>query len=384
MDDSQISTKATRIDDAADGRFDALMAAAVDAIILIDGTGAIEEFSKAASQMFGYARQEVLGRNVKVLMPDPYKSSHDQYIENYLDSGTPKIIGIGREVQAQHKNGSVFPIYLSVGEVKVGPGVRFVGIIRDISAQKSAELEMREQREKLAHVTRLSTMGEMAAGIAHEVNQPLTAIATYSSASKRMIGKDQPNLDELGVLLDKISAQALRAGEVISRLRSFVKKKKSEYQRLDLNALVRDTLLLAEVDARHHNTGLVVTLEPSPLLVLADAVQIQQVLLNLVRNAIEAVASASGQPNSIEIKTTASEEFAGVSVIDQGPGVDDTILAELFEPFVTTKESGMGMGLSISRTIVQAHAGEFKYAPNENGGSVFSFRLPRAATGSDS
>lgn len=361
-----------------DGRFDALMQAAVDGIVLIDSQGIIEEFSRAACKLFGYEREEMLGRNIKVLMPEPYRAEHDQYISNYLNSGQPKIIGIGREVEAKRKDGSVFPVDLAVGEVKEGANIRFVGIIRDISARKAAELEMREQRERLAHVTRLSTMGEMAAGIAHEVNQPLTAIATYSNASKRMIKADKPKLQELTELLDKISTQALRAGEVIRRLRSFVKKRSSEYEQVDLNTLVNESATLAEVDARHHKVALRITLADAPLLVLADTVQIQQVLLNLVRNAIEAaVAVTAAEERRVEIVTSGSDQSACVEVLDNGPGLDQEILANLFQPFQTTKETGMGMGLSISRTIVQAHAGVLKYRPGANQGSCFFFELPR-------
>lgn len=383
MNDGQPTNRGAEAAEPVDGRFDALMEAAVDGIVLIDERGQIEEFSRAACELFGYTREEVLGRNVNVLMPEPYRAEHDHYISNYLESGEPKIIGIGREVQARRKDGTVFPVDLAVGEVKEASKVRFVGIIRDVSARKRAELEMREARERLAHVTRLSTMGEMAAGIAHEVNQPLTAIATYSNAGRRMLGAAQPNAEELTEMLEKISAQALRAGEVIRKLRSFVKKRSSEYEQVDLNALVGECATLAEVDARHHDVALHITLDPAPLLVLADAVQIQQVLLNLVRNAIEAVASANKKERLVRILTSGDGQLARVAVLDNGPGVPDEVLNHLFEPFQTTKESGMGMGLSISRTIIQAHAGVLKYARDDDGTSRFYFEVPRISAESE-
>ncbi len=360
----------------ADGRFDALMEAAVDAIVLIDARGTILEFSRAATEMFGYSSQEVIGKNVSILMPQPYRSEHDQYIQKYLETGNARIIGLGREVEAQAKSGRVFPVDLAVGEVGGKSSARFVGIIRDITARKASELEMREQRERLAHVTRLSTMGEMAAGIAHEVNQPLTAIATYSNASRRMLKTGNPALSELEELLDKISAQALRAGEVIRRLRGFVKKRAGVFTLTSVNELVQEIAELAEVDADHHRVALVLKLCSKNPIILADEVQIQQVLLNLIRNAIEAVAPMDIANRVVAIKITQDEDRARVEVVDRGPGIDAAVARNLFLPFQTTKDSGMGLGLSISRSIIEAHKGELGFRKNPKGGTIFHFDLP--------
>lgn len=360
----------------ATARFDALLDAAVDAIIVIDSRGAIEAFSRAATEIFGYALHEVAGKNVNMLMPDPYRHEHDDYIQNYLQTGNAKIIGIGREVSARRKDGSVFPIDLAVGEVHDGSEMRFVGIIRDISARKASELEMRQQRERLAHVTRLSTMGEMAAGIAHEVNQPLTAIATYSNASRRMLASSDADLPELSDLLEKISAQAIRAGEVIRRLRRFLKKREGEYETLSLNELVHDIAALAEVDARHHNVKLIIETGEEDVLVLVDAVQIQQVLLNLVRNGIEAMATEDHADKSVSIRLISDSANARVEVIDRGQGIEDSMRDRLFTPFQTTKSFGMGMGLTISRSIIKAHKGMLAFKDNPGGGSIFYFELP--------
>lgn len=270
----------------------------------------------------------------------------------------------------------MFPIDLAVGEVHDGSEMRFVGIIRDISARKASELEMRQQRERLAHVTRLSTMGEMAAGIAHEVNQPLTAIATYSNASRRMLASSDADLPELSDLLEKISAQAIRAGEVIRRLRRFLKKREGEYETLSLNELVHDIAALAEVDARHHNVKLIIETGEEDVLVLVDAVQIQQVLLNLVRNGIEAMATEDHADKSVSIRLISDSANARVEVIDRGQGIEDSMRDRLFTPFQTTKSFGMGMGLTISRSIIKAHKGMLAFKDNPGGGSIFYFELP--------
>lgn len=376
---SEISLEELR--QSSDGRFDALLEAIVDAIIVINADGVIEEFSAAATRMFGYEREQVIGQNVSILMPEPYRSNHDDYIANYVRSGDAKIIGLGREVKGLRKDGTIFPIELAVGEVKDNVAPKFVGIIRDISDRKAAELEAREQRERLAHVTRLSTMGEMAAGIAHEVNQPLTAITTYANAGERILGAKAPDLESLRSILSKLSAQALRAGEVIRRLRSFVSKREGQYEVLPINAIANETVILAEVDSRHHDVQL--RLEPSPdsPRVLVDAIQIQQVILNLIRNAIEAVASAEGANRCVTIRVSELTDTARVEIIDQGAGLAAGVYKNLFMPFQTTKDSGMGMGLSISRSIVEAHQGSLSYRKNPSGGAIFYFDLPLAERG---
>lgn len=362
----------------ANARFAALLDAAVNAIIVIDKTGHIEVFSRAAMEMFGYSSEEMLGKNVSALMPAPYRQDHDRYIKNYLATGKARIIGIGREVVATRKDGSMFPIELSVGEVHDGTEPRFVGIIRDISVRKIVETEMRQQRDKLAHVTRLSTMGEMAAGIAHEVNQPLTAIAAYSNACRRMIGAKSPDPEEIGILLDKISTQAMRAGEVIRRLRGFVKKHEGELEIYSVNELVREVAALAEVDAHNRGIELGMDLADEELPVLIDPVQIQQVLLNLVRNSIDALEPDHNHDQPVMIRSFRDEQMVMLEVIDSGHGIDEAVRDKLFTPFMTTKSSGMGLGLSISRSIINAHKGALLFRENPRGGSIFYFNLPIA------
>ena len=364
-----------------DGRFEALMRAIVDAIVVIDSKGAIREFNEAAIGMFGYKPAEVIGKNVSILMPEPYRSAHDRYINNYLETGKAKIIGIGREVQGLRKDGSVFPIELAVGEVAGESEPQFVGIIRDISARKAAELEARDQRERLAHVTRLSTMGEMAAGIAHEVNQPLTAIATYANAGERMLAAHEPDLPGIAKVLDKLSAQAVRAGEVIRRLRSFVKKREGQYELVCANELAHETTQLAEVDSHHHGIKLSLEKCEGNPEILADTVQIQQVILNLIRNAIESTAAQSTGEAKVCVRLERMADKVRVEIIDRGAGLDTSVSENLFMPFQTTKDSGMGLGLSISRSIIEAHKGTLAYRANPEGGAIFYFDLPVAERG---
>ena len=267
----------------------ALLDAAVDAIIVIDDRGAITTFNAAAERLFGYAAAEVLGKPVDLLMPEPYHSEHKGYIDRYLATGEPRIIGIGREVLGRRANGETFPIALSVGEARDANGRRFVGIIRDLSAQKAAELRARSLEGRLAHVGRFDLMGEMAAGIAHEINQPLSAIATYAQAARRILEREQPAMTTLIDVCRKIDEQALRAGRVIENLRKFIKKQDVRTEPLDVNAVVRDIMNLVDADA--HAEGIRVTTKYADDLaaVRGNAIQLQQVLLNLTRNAVDAM-----------------------------------------------------------------------------------------------
>lgn len=351
----------------------ALLDAAVDGIIAIDHEGTVLEFNPAAQRLFGYSSEEIIGQNVSLLMPEPDRSRHGDYVEHYLETGNQKIIGIGRDVTARRSDGTTFPIHLSVGE---GNG-RFVGIIRDLTAAKQAEQEGRRLKDRLAEVDRFSLMGEMAAGLAHEINQPLSAIATYAQAGERFMAQDDVNMEALEEACHKISDQALRAGQIIQNLRSFVSKQEVREDQLDINEVVENVLNLIEADARAE--GIPVTTEYAPNIppVTGDEVQLQQVLLNLTRNAVDAMRGGLHREEGIRIRTgRIDHQSIRVVVIDHGHGVPPQLAGSVFHPFVTTKREGLGVGLAVSHTIIQAHGGELYYRPNPEGGSIFGFSLP--------
>lgn len=376
----------------ADDRFSALLDAAVDAVVLIDARGRIARFNAAAERLFGYSEAEVVGRNVSMLMPEPYRSEHDDYIGRYQRTGEARIIGIGREVVACRKDGVRFPIDLSVGEFSSQGERGFVGILRDISERKTQERRLRENaetlqrmygevedlRSRLAHAARIGTLGEMVSGIAHEVNQPLTAIATYANACRRLLQSGAASTGELVEALEKIGAQAERAGQVIRGLRSLVRKRDSVREQLDVNQLIGEVARLLEFELRDSGWRLQLELDPALPAVLCDGVQLQQVVLNLARNGIEAMGErASG--DFLEIRTgAAAPGYVEIAVSDCGPGIGDAVAAHLFEPFYTTKPQGMGLGLSICQSIVAAHGGDLRYARNDAGGTTFTLRLPAA------
>lgn len=487
----------------AEARFDALLSAAVDGIIVIDRRGLVQRFNPAAENIFGRPAKDVLGKNVSMLMPDPFRAQHDDYIARYLATGEARIIGVGREVLGLRADGSTFPIELSVGHVRLTGDDQFVGIVRDISKRKLDEERLRQQdevirrsfedaplaaftrdregrflsvnramctllgydsedllavpaidvvhpadrpaahdtavrlergelesdihrrrllrkdgsvvhcrlhlgvvhdeegrpaleiaqiedesehrrlveeandlRERLAHVGRLGILGEMATGIAHEINQPLTAIANYAQACRYAIQGGTATDDDIIDMLEKITRGAKRAGEVIRRMRGLVRKRDSERENLDLNDLVSDVVRLAEVDARLREARIELKLANGSPQVLADGVQIQQVVLNLARNGMEAMIEMPRDEQILEISTAAGDGAAEVTVRDRGAGLPNGDAERVFDPFFTTKEEGMGMGLSLCRSIIESHGGRLWFTGNEGPGTTFHFSLP--------
>jgi two-component system sensor kinase FixL len=487
--------------------FQAVLDAAADAVVLFDHEGRIELLNHAGERMFGYNEEDVIGLKVNILLPEPYRSQHDNYLRQYIEAGEPRIVGIGRELLAKRRDGSEFAAELAIGRVQGTDPSRFVGFIRDITVRRNAEEalrrseaqltiaqeianlgnyvvhfdgrfedywsphlyrvlgrrygerhigvyeylgpmvhaadrarwqqmrdelvagarsadieyriihpdgtmryvhhiaqttrsadgkalrqvgtlhditerrraedEARQMQDRIAHFGRISTMGEMAAGIAHEVNQPLTAIATYAQACQRLLASGDVEESELNAALEQISAQALRAGEVIRRLRSFVKNREVRREPIDANRLLEDIQTLAQTDARHNGVRILVDAAARAPQVKADAVQIQQVILNLVRNSIDAMQDIPEAQREIVLRTLVDAEGdVEFMVADRGPGVDPAALAEVFNPFFTTKPRGTGLGLSISRSIVRAHGGKLWCSANPGGGARFFFTLP--------
>lgn len=348
-----------------------------EAMIVIDASGVIQSFSAAAVRLFGWKPEEAVGRNVNILMPDPYRSEHDAYVHRYLDTGERRIIGVGRIVVGQRKDGSTFPMELAVGEAKVGGSRFFTGFVRDLTERKDQERRLQELQAELVHVSRLTAMGEMASSLAHELNQPLSAIASYMKGSVTLLEAPEPDLAKLRGALARAGDQALRAGDIIKRLREFVAKGETEHTLEDPAKIMEEASALALVGVKDQDVRVDLRLPRNVGQVIIDKIQIQQVALNLIRNAIDAMAEAPRR--ELEIRVQREDDlFIRISVADTGPGLDPGVRERLFQPFVTTKVAGMGVGLSICRTIIEAHGGHIWAEDKVGGGAIFAFTLPRA------
>jgi two-component system sensor kinase FixL len=345
-----------------------------DAMLVIDSRGMVLNFSLAAERLFGWAPTEVIGRNVSMLMPSPYQGEHDGYIGRYLQTGERRIIGQSREVKGLRKDGSHFPMVLHVGEVKFGDERRFTGIVHDLTALNEAQDRSQQLRDQLAHVWRMNSLGEMAAMLAHELNQPLTAISNYVRGARSLVHRMELEDDDLLDALEKTSAQAIRAGEIIKRTRAMVAREAGETLKASLAELISEIELMLALMAREGQVILRYNLAPGPDEVWVDRIQVQQVVGNLVRNAVEAL---NDHPDrTIEIGTQKSPDGWIVRIEDSGPGVSPTMANQLFEPLTSTKHQGMGLGLSICRTIVEHHHGAIWVESSRLGGAAFCFSLP--------
>lgn len=312
-----------------------------------------------------------------MLMPPPYRAQHDGYLARYLRTGEKRIIGIGRLVVGLRKNGTTFPMELSVGEARIGNRRLFTGFVRDLTERQEVQRRLQELQAELIHMSRLTALGEMASALAHELNQPLTAAASYLKGVKRLMSEDtHPRLVSAREAVEQAANQVLRAGDIIRRLRDFVARGETDRCTENLPKLIEESSVLALIGVKNTDVKVSFDFGAGAELVWADKVQIQQVLHNLIRNAIEAMQDLPRREITI-VSRPVDCDIVEIDVADSGPGIAPEIEARLFQPFMTTKRHGMGVGLSISRTIIEAHGGRLWAEPNPQGGTIFRMTLKR-------
>ncbi|MBG0800457.1 PAS domain S-box protein [Methylocystis sp. H4A] len=348
----------------------AIVDGALDGIVAIDETGSILSFNRAATALFGYGQDEVIGRNVRMLMPEPYRREHDTYLRNYRETGQAKIIGIGRQVEGQRRDGSIFPMELGVTEVEQDGRHIFVGIIHDLSERRKFEARMQE-----LHAGRLELIEHMAVGLAHELKQPLTAINAYLNIVRRLLKDQHFSAEKAEDALDKTTKEVFRVSEIMDNLRQFMARGTTDRTAHHLNEVVRTACEFTDAMSKEAGVTTAVHLDANEDQVTINKVQIQQVVVNLKRNAIEAMQGCENRQLTVSTRL-AEGDMIRVDVTDTGPGLPDIVKQRLFEPFTTTKPHGLGVGLSVSRSIIEEHHGKLWAEENPGGGTVFSFALP--------
>ncbi len=365
---------------ASVNQFRSVLATVPDAMIVIDDRAHILSFSAAAERLFGFSEAEVVGTNINRLMPNPDRERHDDYISRYLKTGERRVIGRGRTVIGQRRDGSTFPMELSVGEAITDGDRVFTGFIRDLTEKQKAEDRIEQLRGELVHAARVSAMGTMASTLAHELNQPITAVVNYvRGASNLMRGNTAPDLPVIQHALDEATNEAMRAGGIVRRLREFVARGDSEKSVEDLDALVEEAAKLALIGARERGVDAFFEIDPASSIVLVDKIQTQQVLINLMRNAVDAMSASPIRRVTISSRPEPSG-YVRVTVTDTGPGIAPEIAENLFRAFNSSKDGGMGLGLSICRTIVEANGGKIWMEACPGGGTAFHFTLIRMET----
>ena len=317
-----------RLEDNSESHLRSILATVPDAMVVIDERGHILSFSAAAEKLFGYAEREIVGENVAILMPSPDRERHDRYLANYARTGNRKMIGIGRVTTARHRNGSTFPIELSVGEAIIDERRVFTGFIHDITHRQQTEMRLQDLQAELAHVGRISEMGSLASSLAHELNQPLTAIANYSEAARDLFsGKmDEETRLLIQEALDETAKEAIRAGQIVARLRQFISQGETERRAESLSRLIGEANALALVGSREHGIEVQIQLDQGADLIFVDRVQIQQVLINLIRNAIDAMLASVSK--SLTIRS--DEDIARTILVHEVMHRADSWTKEIF------------------------------------------------------
>ena len=375
---TELSARAT-----SEALLHSILATVPDAMIVIDEAGVIVSFSAAAEQLFGFSENDAIGQNVTILMPEPDKRQHADYMLRYLTTGHKRIIGIGRITIGQRCDGSTFPMELSVGEARTDHSRVFTGFIRDLTRRQATEVRLEEMQAELAHASRVSAMGTMASALAHELNQPLTAVANYVEAARDLL--ITPNAKNVAIVREALgdaATQAVRAGQIVRRLRDFIARGDTDKRVENLRGLINEANALALIGVAELGIDIRISIDERINRVLVDKVQIQQVLVNLIRNAVEALTEAPQRRLTISA-IPIEGQMVQVSVVDTGSGLDTDVESKLFQPFVSTKDAGMGLGLSICQTIIEAHDGKIWLDKPEEGGTAFRFTLASADAGEE-
>ena len=353
-----------------------ILETALDAVVIMKPDGIVADWNDRAMNVFGWSRDEAVGRIMAdLIIPERYREAHRKGLRRYLESGQGEVIGRRIEVSGLRKNGEEFPVELSISPIQGCENILFVGFLRDITERR----DLRLARAELARVTRRMTVGEMAASIAHEIKQPLTAIVANGRAGLRWLASATPDLENACAALKRIVDDTHRASEVIDSVRSMFGNEVQAKSPQDINELIRESLTLARIEAENQRVSICMELSAELPQVSVNQVQLRQVIVNLIMNAVDAMSTVQNRARVLRIKTEVhNPDSVLITVEDSGTGIDPENLDRVFDAFFTTKSHGMGMGLSICRSIIESHDGRLSVAPAGSHGSIFYVSLPIA------
>jgi PAS domain S-box-containing protein len=362
---------------SSEARFRSVVDSVPNVILVVDATGVITFANANAETVFGYEREQIVGQRVEMLLPERLRGAHVPLRTEFVRQPEARPMGVGRELFAQRKDGVEVPVEVGLSPMRTGDKLFVLVSLVDVSERRRYERETVKQRDELAHLSRVAMLGELSGSLAHELNQPLTAILSNAQAAQRFLARNPPDLDAVSAILSDIVKNDRRAGDVIQRLRSLLRKEEAERRPLAFNDVVVESLQLMRSDLLNRQVSVQTELAPSLPKVSGDRVQLQQVLLNYVINGCDAM---DGQPvhRLLLVRTQASDDGGiEVAVTDRGTGIPPDDIERIFEPFMTTKARGMGLGLAICRTIVEAHGGK-AWASNNDAqrGATLHFALP--------
>jgi PAS domain S-box-containing protein len=350
-----------------------ILETALDAVVVMKSDGVVADWNGHAASIFGWSRGEAVGRTMAdLIIPVRYREAHRSGIQRYLETGQGEVLGRHIELSGLKKNGEEFPIELSVSPIQDGESILFIGFLRDLTERNA----LRVAQSELAHVARLTTMGGLAASIAHEINQPMAAIVANGEASLRWLAHTPPNLDEVQDCLNCIVKDGRHAGDVIGSIRAIFKKSDEKKAPLDVNALIREVLRLMHGEIEIGRVSVQTELNSELPRVLGHRIQLQLVFRNLIMNAVEAMSSVTDRGRVLNIRSETKPSGVRIAVADSGTGIDPESMDRIFHAFFTTKSQGTGMGLSICQSIVEAHGGQLSASRSRPHGSIFEIVLP--------